>query len=98
MRLFASAAVLAVFLSAPVFAPAFAQEAPAAPAEPAVTQPVAAKKDAKKNDGVICHREIPTGSQFPVKVCTTGADRKAQNKAAQKAQETMQGPTSVIPN
>jgi hypothetical protein len=95
MRLFASAAVLAVFLSAPVFAPAFAQEAPDAPA---VTQPVAAKKDAKKNDGVICHREIPTGSQFPVKVCTTGADRKAQNKAAQKAQETMQGPTSVIPN
>lgn len=94
MRLFASAAVLAAFLSAP----AFAQEAPAAPAEPVAAQPVATKKDAKKNDGVICHREIPTGSQFPVKVCTTSADRKAQNKAAQKAQETMQGPTSVIPN
>jgi len=47
---------------------------------------------------VVCRRETPTGSHFPVKVCTTREERRAQNAAANKAQESMQAATPVIPN
>ena len=90
MRLFASAAVLATLLATS----AVAQEAPAAP--PAA-QPEAGKKDAKKVDGVICHRETPTGSMFAVKVCTTAEQRKAQSEAARTAQGKMQSAAPQIP-
>ncbi|MBO9545627.1 hypothetical protein [Caulobacter sp.] len=96
MRLFASAAVLAALLSVP----ALAQEAPVAPAEPTATQPApdTGKKDAKKDEGVICRREIPTGSLFAVKVCTTAEQRKAQSGAARSAQGAMQGGSQQVPH
>jgi predicted secreted protein len=40
----------------------------------------------------------PAQTAAPVKVCTSAADRKVQNKAAQRAQESMQAPTSIVPN
>ncbi len=68
-------------------------------AQPAPSQPaVEAGKAAKKSDGVVCRRETPTGSHFPVKVCTTREERRANNAAAHKAQESMQAATPVIPN
>lgn len=94
MRLFASAAVLAAVLASSAFAQA--------PAEPPAAQPDAAagktteKKDAKA-DGVICRREIPTGSLFAVKVCTTAEQRKAQSNATHKAQDTMQSAAPQLP-
>ena len=70
-----------------------------APSQPAPSQPaVEAGKAAKKSDGVVCRRETPTGSHFPVKVCTTREERRANNAAAHKAQESMQAATPVIPN
>lgn len=96
MRLFASAAVLAALLSVP----ALAQDAPASPAEPAATQPAQdiGKKDAKKDDGLICRRETPTGSLFAVKVCTTAEQRKAQSGATRSAQGAMQGGSQQVPH
>lgn len=73
----------------------------AAGAQPAATQTTPAPegvKAAKVKDGVVCRRETPTGSHFPVKVCTTREERRAQNAAANKAQESMQAATPVIPN
>lgn len=70
-------------------------------AQPAPNQPAPASegdKAAKKKDGVVCRTETPTGSHFPVKVCTTRAERRAQNAVANKAQESMQAATPVIPN
>jgi hypothetical protein len=96
MRLLASVAALTLSLALATSAPAqTAAPAPTEAAAPAATTQVVADK---KKDGIVCHKEIPTGSQFPVKVCTSAADRKVQNKAAQRAQESMQAPTSIVPN
>jgi hypothetical protein len=96
MRLFASVAALSLTLATSVLAQT-APEQPAAPTETAAPANATPVVD-KKKDGLVCHKEIPTGSQFPVKVCTSAADRKVQNKAAQRAQESMQAPTSIVPN
>lgn len=98
MRFFASVVGLSLAAATSVFAQA-ASEQPAAQAAPAAaTAPAAAPAADKKKDGVICRKETPTGSHFPVKVCTTAEERKAQRSAGQRAQETMQAPTSTIPN
>jgi hypothetical protein len=98
MRLFASVAALSMILATSVLAQTTSEQpAPTAPTEVAPATAMTPVVD-KKKDGIVCHKEIPTGSQFPVKVCTTAADRKVQNKAAQRAQESMQAPTSVVPN
>ncbi|MBO9708361.1 MAG: hypothetical protein J7521_09125 [Caulobacter sp.] len=96
MRRLVSAAVL--FLSAVALAaPAFAGETPD-PA-PAPDAPKAGSKDAKaKADGVVCTRETPTGSLFPVKVCTTAAQRQQQNANSRRAQEQLQSGPDVIPH
>jgi hypothetical protein len=95
MRLFASLALLSLALAAP----AFAQSASSAPTTTDATavplKPVAGDK--KKDDGIICHRETPTGSHFPVKVCTTAEQRKAERSSVQRAQQTMQGGPSLVP-
>lgn len=97
MRLFASVAV-----SATVFALAAATSVSAqVPADQSAAQPAPAtetKATDKKKDGVVCRRETPTGSMFPVKVCTTPEQRKADGASARKAQETMQGASPIIPN
>lgn len=94
MRLFASVAVLSLALGSAVSA----QTEPA-PDQPAVqAQPAPAPSVDKKRDGVICRRETPTGSLFPVKVCTTAAQRKAEGASTRKAQESMQGAGPTIPN
>lgn len=96
MRFLASVAVLSLALATSVSAqtPSGAPEQPAAQTPPATTQVAD-----KKKDGVICRRETPTGSMFPVKVCTTAEQRKAENAAARKAQDSMQGSaSSTIPN
>lgn len=97
MRLFAPVAV-----STAVFALAAATSVSAqAPADQPAAQPAPAvetKVADKKKDGVVCRRETPTGSMFPVKVCTTAEQRKAENASARKAQESMQSNTPVIPN
>jgi hypothetical protein len=87
MRLFASVAVLATLLASSAVAQA-----------PAATPPAAeTKKEAKKDDGVICRREIPTGSLFAVKVCTTAEQRKAQSSATRNAQGAMQSAAPQLP-
>jgi hypothetical protein len=100
MRLFASVAVLSVVLATSVSAQAISAAAPdQAAAQPAPPQtPAPAPAADKKKDGLVCRREIPTGSHFPVKVCTTADQRKAQRSMAQRAQETMQSGSPVIPN
>ena len=92
MRL-ASIVVMSLVLSSAGMAAASAQPTPSQP-EPAPDGP----KAAKKKDGVVCRSETPTGSHFPVKVCTTREERRAQNASASKAQESMQAATPVIPN
>ena len=100
MRLFASVAVLSLALATSVSAqaiPAAASELPAA--QPASTEAAAPAPVAdKKKDGLVCRKEIPTGSHFPVKVCTTADQRKAQRGMAQRAQEMMQSGSPVTPN
>lgn len=99
MRLFASVAALSLTLATSVFAQTASEQPVAQPAPTEAVAPTGAAPVAdKKKDGIVCHKEIPTGSQFPVKVCTSAVDRKAQNKAAQRAQESMQAPTSIVPN
>ncbi len=95
MRLFASVAVLSLALATPVLAQTVSgvSEQPAAQPAPAPTQVAD-----KKKDGVVCRRETPTGSMFPVKVCTTAEQRKAENAAARKAQDSMQGGAPTVPN
>lgn len=88
MRLFVSM----IGLSLAVATAAFAQAAPDQAASPAA--PTVEKKKEKR----VCHEETPTGSHFPVKVCTTAEQRKAQNSATQRAQEAMQAPMPTIPN
>ena len=97
MRLFASATLLSLALTTSVSAQVASEPPAAAPAEAAVPAPAAPAAD-KKKDGVVCRKEIPTGSHFPVKVCTTAEQRKSQRSMAQHAQETMQGPNQVVPN
>ena len=98
MRLSASFAVLSLALATPVFA----QTAPATPAvaspdaTPSAATPAVAEK--KKDDGIVCRKETPTGSHFPVKVCTTAEQRKAERAGAQRAQQSMQGGgSSMVP-
>ncbi len=106
MRLFVSVAVLSLTLAGSALAQATPEQTTAQPTadQPAPTNmaPVAVGtdggKDAKKKDGVVCHKETVTGSQFPVKVCTTADQRQSQRRMAQRAQESMQGPAPVIPN
>ena len=95
MRLFASVAALCLALATSVSAQTASgtSEQPAVQPAPAPTQVAD-----KKKDGVVCRRETPTGSMFPVKVCTTAEQRKAESASARKAQETMQGAGPTIPN
>lgn len=97
MRLFAPVAV-----STAVFALAAATSVSAqAPGDQPAAQPTPTaetKVADKKKDGVVCRRETPTGSMFPVKVCTTPEQRKAEGASARKAQDAMQGGSQVIPN
>ncbi len=91
MRLFVSM----MGLSLAVATAAFAQAAPdssAAPAAPAAPAPQ------KKADGIVCRQETPTGSHFPVKVCTTAAERADQRKQAMRMQEKIQMPSDRLPN
>jgi hypothetical protein len=97
MRLFVSVAVLSLALATSVSA----RPAPGQPtAQPTSNEtPAPAKADGeKKKDGVVCRKEMPTGSHFPVKVCTTAEERKAQRSATQRAQEILQRPSEVVPN
>lgn len=95
MRLFASAAVLSLILTAPVHAQSASPASTATDATAVQPKPVAVEK--KKDEGIICHRETPTGSHFPVKVCTTAEQRKAERSNVQRAQQTMQGGSSLVP-
>lgn len=97
MRLFASVVGLSLAVATSVFAQATSEQ-PAAQAAPAATTAPAAPAADKKKDGVICRKETPTGSHFPVKVCTTAEERKVQRSAGQHAQETMQAPNPTIPH
>lgn len=99
MRLFASVAVLSFALATSVSAKPGPDQPPAQPAATETTAPAPASDKAadKKKDGVICRREIPTGSHFPVKVCTTAEQRKAERSQTQRAQETLQRPSEVVP-
>lgn len=88
MRVLVSAFVLSMALSAP----ALADDATAPPAEPAKAK----SKDTA--DGVVCKRQMKTGSMIAVKVCTTPQQRAEQQKAVRDAQERMQGNSAgVIP-
>lgn len=101
MRFLASVAVLSLALATSVSAqtPSGAPEQPAAQTPPAQSAPATTQVADKKKDGVVCRRETPTGSMFPVKVCTTAEQRKAESMAARKAQDSMQGSaSSTIPN
>ncbi|WP_297512587.1 hypothetical protein [uncultured Caulobacter sp.] len=101
MRLFVSVAAFGLIVAGGALAQtAVAQTTVAqAPVDQTAAPPAAsAGKAAKPKDGVICRKEMVTGSQFPVKICTTPEDRQAQRRMAQRAQETMQAPTPVIPN
>ena len=90
MRTVISAFVLSLTLAAPALAD---DTTPPPPAEAAK----APSKDAA--DGVVCKRQIKTGTMISVKVCTTAAQRAAQQKGVQSAQEHLQGPnTGVVPN
>ncbi len=99
MRVLASVVVLACAAAIPAFAEAKTGQAATQPAETAAPAPASATPAPdKKPAGLVCRSEIPTGSHFPVKVCTTAEQRKAQRRAAQRAQEVMQAPTTTIPN
>jgi uncharacterized membrane protein len=102
MRLFASVAVsatvFALAAATSVSAQAPADQPAAQPAPTAEIKTAETKVADKKKDGVVCRRETPTGSMFPVKVCTTPEQRKADGASARKAQETMQSASPVIPN
>ena len=94
MRVLAAAAVLSIVFTAP----AFADDAP-----PAAPAPEAAKvKPAKAKgttDGMVCTRETPTGSHFPVKVCKTAEQRKAERRGLDGARDSLQGASAgVVPN
>jgi hypothetical protein len=93
MRLLLSAAALSLILATSVSA----RPAPDQPTAQPSSNPAPAPASAKKKDGVICRKEIPTGSQFPVKVCTTPDQRSAQRSATHRAQEVMQRPSEVVP-
>jgi hypothetical protein len=82
-----SAAVLSLSIAAAAV-PAFAADT-TSPAPAPETAKEAARAKAKA-DGVVCTRETPTGSHFPVKVCTTAEQRQRQNGETRRAQEEMQ--------
>ena len=93
MRRLVSALVLSMALAAPAFADTVT---PSPAPEPVKAR---AKDKGGKAPGVVCTSEIPTGSRFPVKVCTTPEQRRGQSKDAQNAQERMQGSGApVTPN
>jgi hypothetical protein len=98
MRLFVSVAVLSLALATSVSARPAPDQPAAQPTSNETPAPAKANGGDKKKDGVVCRKEIPTGSQFPVKVCTTVEERRAQQRTAQRVQETMQRPTEVVPN
>jgi hypothetical protein len=90
--------VSAIALSMALAAPAFADDA-APGAAPAPEQGKTKSKDkGGKAAGVVCTSTTPTGSLFPVKVCTTAEQRKSQGNGVRNAQERMQGAAPVIPN
>lgn len=97
MRLFAPVAVVGLALAASVSAQPVASEPTAQLASTETPAPAPAAKAKKNKDGVICHKELPTGSRLPIKVCTTAEERRGQRGAAQRAQESMQAPSQVIP-
>ena len=91
MRRLVSAFILSLALTAPAFA-----DTPAAPAAP---EPGKDKPKGAKAAGLVCTTDTPTGSRFPVKVCTTPEQRKAQRRNVDGAQDRMQGGGApVIPN
>lgn len=98
MRLFASVAILALAMATSVSAQATSAATAEQPATQSASTEMAAPVADKKKDGLVCRKEIPTGSHFPVKVCTTADQRKAQRSMAQRAQEVMQSGSPVTPN
>lgn len=99
MRLFASVAGLSLAVATSVFAQTASEQPAGQAAQAGASAPAAVAPSADtKKDGVICRKETPTGSHFPVKVCTTAEQRKSQRGVAQHAQESMQAPTPTIPN
>lgn len=99
MRFLASVAVLSLALATSVSAQPIPEQPTAQPASTAAPAPASTEGADKKKDGVVCRKEMPTGSHFPVKVCTTSEQRKAERSAAQRAQENAQIPRNdVIPN
>jgi len=102
MRLIVSVAALSLTLATSVAArPAPDQPAPdqptVQPAPNGAATPASTESGDKKKDGIICRKEMPTGSHFPVKVCTTAEQRKAQHSSTQRAQEMLQRPSEVVP-
>lgn len=93
MRLFVSVIGLSLACATAVFAQT-TPDSSAAPAAPATQKPATQKKA----DGIVCRQETPTGSHFPVKVCTTAAERAELRKQAMRAQEKIQMPSDRLPN
>lgn len=75
------ALVVSALISIAVAGSAAAQTA--APADAAAPATAAVDKKAeKKKDGVVCRRERVVGSNRPVRVCTTAAQRDLDKEAA----------------
>jgi hypothetical protein len=62
--------------------------AAAAAARPAAAQPVSQVK-AADND-IVCHKEYPTGSNIPKKVCRSKSEEAAAREEARKQVEKLQ--------
>lgn len=101
-----SAVLLSMALFPPM-APAWAETAkpsPAPEAAPGVQPPVSAQAPAKVKGGktpagLVCVMDTPTGSRFPVKVCTTAEQRKGERDHVRHAQDSLQGANAgVVPN
>jgi hypothetical protein len=73
---------------------------PLAAAEPAKPASAASDKAAKAPEKKICHREVPTGSITPVKVCRTQGQIDANTQQAQDQIDRMnrlsQQPTQAL--
>jgi hypothetical protein len=73
MRLFVSVAVLSLALATSV-------SAGQPPANPRLSRRPTKRRRRprptarRRKDGVVCRKEMPTGSHFPVKVCTTAEE------------------------
>ncbi len=72
--------VVSALISLAVAGSAAAQTA--APTDAAAAPAAADKKAEKKNAGVVCRRERVVGSNRPVRVCTTAAQRDLDKEAA----------------